>query len=56
MALSVPGNGAGIPDASKANIFDPFLITKGNYGVGLSIAYGTITRHGGNIDVESSIG
>lgn len=56
MVLSVPGNGASIPDASKAKIFDPFSTTEGNYGMGLSIAYGTITGHGGNIDVESSIG
>lgn len=56
MVLSVTDTGAGIPDASKAKIFDPFFTTEGNYGMGLSIAYGIIAGHGGNIDVESSIG
>lgn len=56
MALSVTNTGAGLPDASKAKISDPFSTTEGNYGMGLSIAYGIITGHGGNIDVESSIG
>lgn len=56
MVLSVTDTGAGIPDVSKAKIFDPFSTTEGNYGMGLSIAYGIITGHGGNIDVESSIG
>ncbi|HUU62692.1 MAG TPA: HAMP domain-containing sensor histidine kinase [Dehalococcoidia bacterium] len=56
VVLSVTDTGAGIPDASKAKIFDPFFATEGNYGMGLSIAYGIITRHGGSIDVESGIG
>lgn len=47
---------AGIPDASKAKISDPFSTTEGNDGMGLSMAYGIITGHSGNIDVESSIG
>ena len=56
VVLSVTDTGAGIPDASKAKIFDPFSTTEGNYGMGLSMAYGIIPGHGGNIDVESSIG
>lgn len=56
MVFSVTDTAAGIPDASKAKIFNPFFATEGNYGMGLSIAYGIINRHGGNIDVESSIG
>ena len=56
--LSVADNGAGIPDELKAKIFDPFFTTKARKGVGLglSVAYGIITRHGGNIEVESSVG
>jgi signal transduction histidine kinase len=56
VVLSVTDTGAGIPGASNAKIFDPFFATEGNYGMGLSIAHGIITGHGGNIDVESSIG
>ena len=56
--LSVADTGVGIPDKMIANIFDPFFTTKGpdGVGLGLSITYGIITRHGGNIDVESSLG
>jgi signal transduction histidine kinase/CheY-like chemotaxis protein len=56
--LSVADTGAGIPDEVKSKIFDPFFSTKGRDGVGLglSITYGIITRHGGSIDVESKLG
>ncbi len=56
MVLSVTDIGAGISGASKAKIFDPFFATESKYGMGLSIAYGIITGHGGNIDAESGIG
>jgi len=58
VVLSIADTGIGMPDKIKAKIFDPFFTTKGpdGMGLGLSIAYGIITRHGGNIDVESSLG
>jgi two-component system NtrC family sensor kinase len=42
----------------KKKVFEPFFTTKrdkGN-GLGLSVAYGIITRHNGEITVESQPG
>jgi len=48
-------NGKGIPDRIKEKIFDPFFTTKGpqSSGLGLSVSYGIIKRHKGEIRVDS---
>jgi len=54
--VSVRDTGVGIPPEEQARIFEPFYTTKGNQGgtgLGLSVTYGIITDHGGQIDVES---
>ncbi len=58
VVLSVSDTGVGIPDEIKGKIFDPFFTTKGRdgLGMGLSVTYGIIRRHGGNINVESKVG
>ncbi|MCK4386213.1 MAG: PAS domain S-box protein [candidate division Zixibacteria bacterium] len=50
--------GTGIPDQIKHKIFDPFFTTKGikNTGLGLSVAYGIIERHQGDIQIKSKPG
>jgi signal transduction histidine kinase len=55
--ISVEDNGVGINPSDKGRIFDPFFTTKGARGVGLglSVAYGIITRYGGEISVESEL-
>ncbi|NOQ43257.1 MAG: response regulator, partial [Dehalococcoidia bacterium] len=58
VVLSIADTGVGMSDETKDNIFDPYFTTKGpsGMGLGLSMAYGIITRHSGDIGVESSPG
>ena len=57
--VEVHDTGAGIAPEVLPRIFDPFFTSKGSdnaSGLGLSIAYGTIRRFGGDIQVESAPG
>jgi two-component system NtrC family sensor kinase len=51
--------GAGIPPDVLPHIFEPFFSTKESsksMGLGLSVAYGIVQRHGGTIRVDSHMG
>jgi len=56
--LCVKDTGVGMSDETKSRIFDPFYTTRGSEGTGLgmSIADAVITKHGGDIRVESELG
>ena len=56
--VSISDTGVGMKKDVQKNIFDPFFTTKVGTGTGLgmSMAYGIITRHDGRIDVESEVG
>lgn len=54
--IAISDSGHGIPEEVRPNIFDPFFSTKKDekrIGLGLSVVYGIIQRHGGAIDVQS---
>jgi PAS domain S-box-containing protein len=55
VCLSVIDTGIGIPEDLQRNIFDPFFTTKGfkGSGLGLSMTYGIVSRHKGEISVDS---
>jgi two-component system NtrC family sensor kinase len=57
--ISVIDTGCGIPEDDLQLIFDPFFTTKGvgkGTGLGLSVSHGTVAAHGGEIEVESTVG
>lgn len=59
VAVSISDNGKGIRAEILPRIFNPFFTTKDKVsgaGLGLSVSLGIIERHGGKIDVESSVG
>ncbi len=53
--LAVTDTGIGMPESVRAQIFDPFFTTKGPHGtgLGLSVVYSIMERHGGRVDVSS---
>jgi signal transduction histidine kinase/ActR/RegA family two-component response regulator len=56
--ISISDTGIGMNDDVRSRIFDPFFTTKGQagMGLGLSVSYGIIMRHGGTVEVESEVG
>jgi len=58
VCISISDTGIGIPSEVIGSIFDPFFTSKGvgHTGLGLSVAYGIVSRHGGRIDVDSAHG
>ncbi|UCE05114.1 MAG: response regulator, partial [bacterium] len=56
--ITITDTGIGMDEQTRKMIFDPFFSTKGvkGLGMGLSIAYGIIKRHHGDVKVESKKG
>ena len=57
--IRIKDSGTGISDSEKKRLFDPFFTTKPigkGTGMGLSICYQIVTRHGGHLTCDSTLG
>ena len=56
--ISISDTGEGMSEDAQKRVFDPFFTTRtpGRIGLGMSVAFGMMTRHGGKIDVKSEAG
>jgi len=59
VCISISDTGSGMSPEQLQRIFDPFYTTKPvgqGTGLGLSLSYGIVQKHGGRIEVESAEG
>jgi PAS domain S-box-containing protein len=58
LKLRFADTGGGMPEDVREKVFEPFFSTKGAHGtgLGLSVSYSIIERHGGSIRVETEVG
>ena len=57
--LEIEDDGPGMPPEVAERVFEPFFTTRGGdggVGLGLSVVYGIVERHGGNIRLHTEPG
>ncbi len=54
----IKDSGCGMSKETQTRMFDPFYTTKGadGSGLGMSVSFGIVGKHGGKIDVTSQVG
>jgi PAS domain S-box-containing protein len=55
--VEVRDSGVGMNEDTRQRCLEPFFTTKGERGtgLGLSMVYGTVQRHGGDIEIDSAV-
>ena len=56
--VEVADTGIGMPEEVRMKCVEPFFTTKGSKGtgLGLSVCHGIVQRHGGRLEIDSSVG
>lgn len=57
--VSITDDGCGMNEETQSKLFEPFYTTKGvgkGTGLGMSVSFGIIRKHGGKFDVKSTLG
>lgn len=57
--IEVADTGCGMDETTRQRIFEPFFTTKPvgtGTGLGMSVTYDIITKHGGRLDIDSTVG
>lgn len=57
--VEIADTGCGMDETTQRRIFEPFFTTKPvgtGTGLGMSVTYDIITKHGGRFDIESAVG
>ena len=59
IVIEVSDTGVGMTEEQRRRIFEPFFSTKGEHqgtGLGLSLVYGAVRSHGGELEVRTAVG
>lgn len=58
VTIAAQDTGCGMSEETRRKVLEPFFTTKGarGTGLGLSVSWGIVKRHGGTIEIESHLG
>ena len=58
VVIRAADGGCGMSEETRRRVFEPFFTTKGaqGNGLGLAVVWGIVSRHGGEISVDSALG